>query len=394
MAIIFMEGFDDSDLATFAGNQESTPNTDTSYLARKHSLTSGLVTGMVKSPGTSYTSTIVQNGRYGSGNTLSFPRLGGAPPSLDPYITTGGGIPVRYLLRLTTEVSNLIIGWAARCVETASASVPFFYVSPTATVSPSAGIYFQTVSSMNNTSNNAFNIMTGNGTILYTTAETESFDVGIWNYWELNIVSGNPSTVILRKNGVVVFETTSGPSIAPLKYVAWGSLRSGVFDNTRSLYIDDIYMVDNSDGQGFLGEVRVTSLTPTSDVQAEFTPLSGTSNFEMVDELGYDGNTTYVTSSTDGATDIYGMSNLVYTPQTIYALRNTYFAQATSSPIYAQSVIETNGSTEIGPILGVGASRYDPIMQMYEKNPVTNSDWLVSEVNSLNVGFKLNLDGT
>jgi hypothetical protein len=85
----------------------------------------------------------------------------------------------------------------------------------------------------------------------------------------------------------------------------------------------------------FLGPLQIESLNPTSDgTTNDFSPASGLTNYEMVDDLNTVSDSTYVESSTIGHKDLYGMSNCVVsdyksgeTYDTIHAVRVRYMAR-------------------------------------------------------------------
>lgn len=78
--------------------------------------------------------------------------------------------------------------------------------------------------------------------------------------------------------------------------------------NAPAYRFDDLYILnaDGAENNGFLGDVRITTLAANLDgTNNDFAPSSGSLNFEMVDELILDDDTTHVESGLVGAQEDY-----------------------------------------------------------------------------------------
>ena len=156
-------------------------------------------------------------------------------------------------------------------------------------------------------------------------------------------------------------------------------------------YFDDFYCCDGSGGvnNDFLGDVRVQCLFPNGPgATTGWTPLSG-ANWQNVDEVPPDGDTTYVSAGTPGTIDTYAMTDLAATTGTVKGVQTVIDARKDDS-----------GTRTIAPVFHIGASdyvgtnqnimtAYSMFLQPYDTSPATSAAWTVSEVNGLNLGQKL-----
>ncbi len=72
---------------------------------------------------------------------------------------------------------------------------------------------------------------------------------------------------------------------------------------------DDLYVGDTSGSFDFLGDSQITALVPNADNSVQHTPLTGTTNFSMVDEATPDGDTSHNQSATAGHRDTFDFSS-------------------------------------------------------------------------------------
>jgi hypothetical protein len=106
--------------------------------------------------------------------------------------------------------------------------------------------------------------------------------------------------------------------------------------------IDDVYVKDTL---GFLGERRVILCPPVSDgAPLNWTPSTGITHFNLVNEVPPDGDTSYVSSSTPGDIDTYGMLALPYAPAIIDAVQMSVYVRKDDAGTREVSVI-VNGVT-------------------------------------------------
>lgn len=130
-------------------------------------------------------------------------------------------------------------------------------------------------------------------------------------YWHASVGS---CTVYVSDVPVVSFtgDTTNGAGASGMNQVDWRVPLSG---GLVYMYFDDFYVLDD---QGSANTTRVGSTArirtvyPSADVTVSMTPLTGASNWPMVDETGqWDGAVTYVHASAASTYDLYGLGSVV-----------------------------------------------------------------------------------
>jgi len=150
-----------------------------------------------------------------------------------------------------------------------------------------------------------------------------------------------------------------------------------------NIQLDDYYQTDGAR----LGESRVVTLMPTSDTaDKDWGRSAGSDNYALVDERPSDGDTTYVTSSTVGDLDLYGMEDLSFTPASIYAVQSSIIARKDDAADRAvRCNIKSGGTTANGTALGLAAG-YQQRVTIHATDPNTAAAWTASGVNALQAG--------
>ena len=139
-----------------------------------------------------------------------------------------------------------------------------------------------------------------------------------------------------------------------------------------------------------LGERRCLNLTPTSDgTYSEWTPSTGTSHFAMVDEIPPNGDTDYLSSVTVGQRDIFGFSDLPYTPATVDAVQVSLYARKDDAAVrQIAPLLRTAGADQLGTAVTLTTSYLD-YLQVYVVNPTTAAAWTPAQVNALEAGVQM-----
>jgi hypothetical protein len=151
-------------------------------------------------------------------------------------------------------------------------------------------------------------------------------------------------------------------------------------------WYDDLYVTDTGTK---LGESRVETLYPNADTAVkQWTPLTGTENYAMVDEAQCDGDTTYVYASST-ATDNYDFGNLSDNPSAVRAVQAVTFAKKTDTAtrnLYLQTV--SGATTSDGPAIPL-LSTYTRFNRIMETDPNTAAAWTYPDVNTVKGGPKI-----
>lgn len=211
-----------------------------------------------------------------------------------------------------------------------------------------------------------------------------------WHFVEVAVtISDTVGSVLVKVDGATVLTITgvdTNNGVGTVNSVGLGPTNSSSGSAYGIANWDDFYLTDGAT----LGERRVETLRPAADTATKnFTPLSGTSNFAMVDETLVDGDTTYVQSSTVGARDLYTLGPLSSTPATIDAVQVVSFAEktdATTRSLY--NSVQSAGTDSDGSAFNLAAS-YARFDRLLANDPNGGGTWTPSRVNGLFVGPKL-----
>lgn len=166
-------------------------------------------------------------------------------------------------------------------------------------------------------------------------------------------------------------------------------IRLGYIDGDTDRY-DDLYLL-NTDGtrlNDFLGDVMVECTHPDGNgTTNNFTPLAG-DNYENVDELLMDEDTSYVTSNTVGHIDLYTMDSLPdVNGAAVLAVMSASAVRHDAGTPSVKPLIRTGGTTFEGDeIFTTGDYVYAD--HIWELNPDTGDPWTEAEVNAAEAGIK------
>lgn len=144
------------------------------------------------------------------------------------------------------------------------------------------------------------------------------------------------------------------------------------------------------DGGVLQGPSRISLLTPTADgAVAAWTPSTGTTLFNLVDEIPPNGDTDYISSATPTQQALFTFTSLPYTPNTIYGVQVSLYAKRDDAAARSLACLVRSGGTSVtGTTQAVTASYLDFYLQIYELNPVTVAAWTAADVNAVQAGVE------
>ncbi len=229
-------------------------------------------------------------------------------------------------------------------------------------------------------------------TVLGTTVIAQ--DLTTWDYLEFRVkISATVGEVEIRKNGSSILSLT-GLNLGSTNI---DTIRIGCYSGANSVsefvYLDDIYIVDNSDATGFLGETRVVYLLPNADTaQKDFSTSAGSNNYALVsDGPVSDSDTTYVQTVTNNAKDLYELDPMPFTPNSIKGLRLSGNLKSILTPTSGKLILKTGGTTYEGTAFFPGSSyatfKYNTSYSLLT-NPDTSAAWTTSDIDALQIGIK------
>lgn len=225
----------------------------------------------------------------------------------------------------------------------------------------------------------------GVGVTILGTSVTTPFQFSSYNYIEaqVNIAAAPNGSVVVRCNGVECLNITGvktyaevidggQPFVNQLELMGPG----GILDIRH----DDTYIKDWTDSPSapFYGAIRIYAQVPTADSSPlEFTPSSGVTHYNLVDEIPPNEATDYVSDGTIGQQDQY-----VYTTSGIPAASSIPAVQHV-----LDAKLDSAGSRSIASSFDGAAAAtsnaltvdYKMYTTPYDANPSTGLPWEVSD---------------
>lgn len=222
------------------------------------------------------------------------------------------------------------------------------------------------------------------GTPANVVATTSLFlPTGGWHYieteWTAGVSAGN---MTLWVDGIRLLNFTGNTGAGPNAFVGYGWPSSGTTAGQSAVF-GDVY---SKTGAVRNGEGWIEALTPNSNVTSQWSPLTGSSNFAMVDALPVAGDAAYVFAATPTDQDLYGVTPLVDTPLNIYAVQVRVCARKDDATTRTMAGTLKSGATQVnGPTFAVSGS-YQYNRDIYPTDPNTSAAWTPTNVNAINVG--------
>lgn len=222
------------------------------------------------------------------------------------------------------------------------------------------------------------------GSIIATT--THVMTAGVWSYLEFKYTIDNSAGALeIRIDG-------SGTPDVDLSSIdtqnAGGPLSDAILlhGNNVNHDFDDFYIDDAQ----FHGDVFITTLVPDGvGADADFTPSAG-SNWENVDELPVDEDTTYNESSTAAHQDRHTFTDLPATADTVIGVQVSTFSKKQAAGPREIRLVAYDGVTEgDGALDHTPGTEWEWDMTMFEDHPTGAAAWTTSEVDAGEFGYKI-----
>jgi len=214
-----------------------------------------------------------------------------------------------------------------------------------------------------------------------------------WYHIELFATIGDAGSAELRVNGATdasyAGDTRNGGAVGIASAVRlsspYNATGGGNTDFDDCVIWDTAGTVNNS----FVGDVGCYTLRPTAaGASAAWVPNAG-ANYAACDDDTYDGDTSYVESSTAGAIDTYAMADLPATAGAVLAVMTHLWAEKTDAGTRTvRPVLRVAGANYTGTSRNLG-NTYAEYGQVHELNPATSAAWTPAAVNASEVGVEL-----
>ena len=234
------------------------------------------------------------------------------------------------------------------------------------------------------TSDGHLNYYRGASSLLGTTSET--LPMGTWTYVELKVyidnslgtvdIHFNGQSVLALSNVDTLFSTTgiSEVQFHPIKYFS----------------LDDIYIYDDIGGAPSMqGPIVIEQLLPTGDDTHNWTPSTGSTGYEVVDNPEIE-DTTYISDSTVNTVELWSYENLSEIDGTILAAQQHTRAGTDDVGLRTVEILCESGGTTDSVSVGLTTDgSFDVSEVIYENDPNTSSAWTISNLNAANFGVKV-----
>jgi len=238
---------------------------------------------------------------------------------------------------------------------------------------------------------------------VYLGSSVQGLRSNVWSYLEFKwTIHDSAGSFKIRVNNVEVFSFTGDTSASSASQSftnVWNVTRylqlasnAGGGGPHPTMWMCDAYLLDQAgsgdEARDFLGDGAFDYIIPDGIGNDDgFTPLAG-DNWENVEEVPPDDDTTYVSATAPSTRDSHTMSNLpagtvpIIFQTLIYARKETEGA-AGIKPTYREAGV-TYDANEQG-IATPDAYRY--IIQPYDTNPATSATITEAEVNAGEFGY-------
>lgn len=224
----------------------------------------------------------------------------------------------------------------------------------------------------------------GAGTLLGTSS-TPVVTANAWNHVEAKLlVSDTVGTVEVRVNGVTKLTLTSQDTMATLN-ANYAQIRLGGLTESDNFYVKDlvVWNVAGSANNDFLGTVQILRLPVDADISLNWTPSSGTTGFNLLDNSPPVDGTDYITAPYPAipAAAVFSFADLPSEVTSVKGLISLVRARKTDGGDGKLQVsLISNGDTDLGadrPITSAFTYWYD----VSELSPDTGVAWTPEEVN-------------
>ena len=311
---------------------------------------------------TELTSTIVSNGRFGK----------------CIRINSGSGVHVS---KTFDAQPTWIVGFAYRVSNFISSSIVYFQDSGTV----------QCALQLN--ADGKLSVVRGTGTVITGATSSVLLTTNAWHYVEMKVTIADSiaaNSCIVKLNGVEIINVPAGQD---LKAHTTSVANQIVFRGTISLNTadyDDIYVCDGTGtvNNDFRGDSKSIVGLPTANGSSnQFTPSTG-SNYQNIDDVETDSDTTYNESATVGHIDLFPVPPLSSVLSVIHGVQVAFHAHKTdAASANVRAVLRIGGTNYFGTTTPV-IDTYQYYMYIWEVNPSNGLAWTKATYESCEIGYQ------
>jgi hypothetical protein len=215
--------------------------------------------------------------------------------------------------------------------------------------------------------------------------------ISTWYHFECEVVvHGTTGSFKVRKNGNSVEDFSLGSLNTRVSANDYANKIQIGNATAIGHWVDDFFWKSSAAAGTWLGDIRCYTRMPASDQSVTFSHLSGSTNYEMVDEAQQDGTTTYVYDSTVGHADFYGIASISATPATVIATTARAYALKSDAGTRTLAVqVKSGATTAASPTLVLTTSGWQWAWRTDTTDPATGAAWTPAAVNTCQIGPKV-----
>lgn len=220
---------------------------------------------------------------------------------------------------------------------------------------------------------------------------SSAFVSNVWTAFEFEVVINNTAgSFTVRTNGSTTnsfqatgLNTRAGSANNYANRIVVGNNTQNV--NTQQV-IDDLLWRSDPTSVSWVGDIRCYTRMPASDVQKQWTPSSGTTNFSRVNEAQQDGTTTYVFDGNVGDNDLYAIAATATTPQSTVCVTTRGFVEKSDAGARSAAVQLKSGATTVQSTSTALTTSFGWLWRTDMNDPNTSAAWTATAVNNVQVG--------
>jgi len=212
-----------------------------------------------------------------------------------------------------------------------------------------------------------------------------------WHVLEVKLyIHASAGTVEVKLDGVQILNLTGQDTLEGSNAYGKEIVFHGVHDDLNT-WFDCIWILDNAGDapqNDFLGGCRVDVIRPSgAGADADFTPSAG-SNYENVDDIYPDDDSTYNESGTVNHQDSYALPSLS-TGHTIFGVKSSACIKKTDAGAKGAKILtRVNGtyykSDEVSP-----TTDYKIYSKVYQDNPDDSAAWEEADITGMEIGAEV-----
>jgi len=209
-----------------------------------------------------------------------------------------------------------------------------------------------------------------------------------WYYLELKVLTHDSAGTYEVRIDNADWVSGTGVDTQPGSNAYHTAVRLGALFGGQARY-DDMYVLDasGSENNDFLGNRQVVPLRPDGDGDlSDWTPSTG-NNYENVDDVQRDDDTTYNETNTANDVDLYDYADSTGLA-TINGVMITTCVRVTTGSMDMKTVIKSGSTTDESSPATITQQAYVSKTYLAEQDPNTAAAWTPTNLNAAQFGIE------